>query len=556
MKPIRLRIKNYRSIKSEIVIPLDSELSFVGPNNSGKTNILKAIQLFFSGYENSPYDIVSDLPFDSAGGQTSITMYFSFESGDELFAKLYSSLLGQIEGEKKIGNEIPLFLYFSGNGKPVYKFFSNDKIKPKLSQQFQRLHAEALDSLLGSFSCKYIPSEKSANYIYEAFLLPFIRKSISDVLSSQIDGVRKELGYISEKINGVLAVGGLGNIRSEFKVPGLSMESLLSKFDFYIDDGVSTKVEHKGAGIQAATLLAAFRWINSKEILQGRRVIWLIEEPESYLHPGLAYSCKKILSNVAEDSHVIVTTHSMAFVNHDPLKVLETRIDAGETKIASFSTYSDATLSIRSALGLRFSDFYNLADLNVFVEGKSDREIIKWALDLIVPKGRVNQWGSLRRASVLDFSGISKLADFLKSSYAFMQKERAIVVMVDGDDAGVNSIKTLSGYFGQKEIKFVSGEDYVILPNGLPIEGLFPHDWLKDIYRENSNWFQRNGLKFDLDGRIVDISIKDDYKKTIQTELMERGMQETKRVGNYSWASSFVRLFNALDQILARKSVF
>ncbi|WP_210679054.1 hypothetical protein, partial [Pseudomonas chlororaphis] len=56
-------------------------------------------------------------------------------------------------------------------------------------------------------------------------------------------------------------------------------------------------------------------------------VIWLIEEPETYMHPSLAYQSSKILDQLSSISNVIKTTHSLSFMpqsvsnkraDHDP----------------------------------------------------------------------------------------------------------------------------------------------------------------------------------------------------------------------------------------------
>lgn len=59
-----LRIRNYRSVATEQTIELPNGLSIVGPNNSGKTNVLRATALFFTGVDNHlGYFRASDLSF-------------------------------------------------------------------------------------------------------------------------------------------------------------------------------------------------------------------------------------------------------------------------------------------------------------------------------------------------------------------------------------------------------------------------------------------------------------------------------------------------------------
>ncbi|WP_445000255.1 AAA family ATPase [Halomonas mongoliensis] len=62
MKLYGLRIRNFRTISTEQVIDLSRGLTIVGPNSSGKTNILKAIEMFFTGYDNRlGYSVDDDL---------------------------------------------------------------------------------------------------------------------------------------------------------------------------------------------------------------------------------------------------------------------------------------------------------------------------------------------------------------------------------------------------------------------------------------------------------------------------------------------------------------
>ncbi|PHP28383.1 AAA family ATPase [Limimaricola cinnabarinus] len=52
MKISAIKVKGYRTVKDELELPCQSSLTLVGPNNSGKTNTLRAIRSFFTGYEN------------------------------------------------------------------------------------------------------------------------------------------------------------------------------------------------------------------------------------------------------------------------------------------------------------------------------------------------------------------------------------------------------------------------------------------------------------------------------------------------------------------------
>jgi predicted ATP-dependent endonuclease of OLD family len=82
MKIEHLRIRNFRTIGQEQSIDLTKGLTIVGPNSSGKTNILKAIEMIFTGYENKlGYQLKSDKTFGVTAGQTTLTVSFSGERG-------------------------------------------------------------------------------------------------------------------------------------------------------------------------------------------------------------------------------------------------------------------------------------------------------------------------------------------------------------------------------------------------------------------------------------------------------------------------------------------
>ena len=443
MRIKKVRIKNYRSIKSEVVVDFNEYTTILGPNNSGKTNFLKAIYLFFEAGKNNTYSIKDDLPFGLTGAQTSITV--SFEKNRELdfhLLKKYDEITDLLEeGKSKNSTSLTLYLSFSLNGKPNYRFFTNEKIIPERREDHKRLHEELITDFLENFSCKYIPSEKSADRLYEEFFVPHLQLYVGNLLKDQEKKVSAALTTVSENIIEVLLKAGLPNIRCEFDLPDKSFRTALSKFDFFIDDGEKTQFARKGSGIQAATTLACFKWISESELKNNKNVIWLIEEPESYLHPALTDSCKKILFDLSSLSDVFATTHAIGFIPLNHEKVLQTNHSKENgTNFSNFKSYAEATRSIRAALGIRFSDYYSLTEFNVFVEGKTDKMIIEHLLTIIKPKGISNKFEFLRNASVIDFTGTSSLKDFLKSTYAFMSKERAIVIVFDGDDAGVKAI--------------------------------------------------------------------------------------------------------------------
>ncbi|WP_162048266.1 AAA family ATPase [Vibrio taketomensis] len=63
MKLDSIKVKNFRTLEEEVTVSFDGGVTIVGPNSSGKTNILKAVQMFFTGFDNKyHYCLSRDLP--------------------------------------------------------------------------------------------------------------------------------------------------------------------------------------------------------------------------------------------------------------------------------------------------------------------------------------------------------------------------------------------------------------------------------------------------------------------------------------------------------------
>ncbi|MEZ8235740.1 ATP-dependent nuclease [Vibrio splendidus] len=545
-----LRIKNFRTIGGvDQHIDLTQGLTIVGPNSSGKTNILKAIQMLFTGYDNElGYDIKRDLTFGVSNGQTSLAATFSGNRElDNEFFILYDELNSMLEEPKELTSQVQLYLSFAKSGKPMYRFFSNDKMKKELQTQFSRKQMQAVSLLLSQFVCHYVPSSKSTSDLYSSLLLPFLKRSVTRVLADKVNEINIELCSISSKLDKQLEIAGLGGVTSHFSLPNESLEELIAKFEFHLSDPAKTSIEHKGMGIQAAAIIASFLWITEEEKKLNKNTIWLIEEPESYLHPQLADSCHKMLEKLRHEALLVTTTHSLGFVHQDPKKVVGTSIEKEFTKVTTYETYHEATSSIRSALGVRFSDFYNLGLLNIFVEGKTDREIFQWFLKLSENQ-RGFEWPHVRSAVFCDFSGVSGIEGFMKATYEFIHKERPVVTVLDGDTAGDYCRRNLQQYFGKKQISFQPNVDFICLPVGFAVEGLFPHEWIIELYKEHDNWF--DNCSYDLKGALQPFTMKSNKtKEQLRNNVIRRALEQD----DLSWAEDFKLLFDQLESQLARK---
>ena len=198
--------------------------------------------------------------------------------------------------------------------------------------------------------------------------------------------------------------------------------------------------------------------------------------------------------------------------------------------------------SIRGALGIKFGDFYNLAPYNVFVEGKSDREIFQWVLTKF-PDDKY-PWPNLRQAQFEDFGGVTHLCGFLRATYQFISKERACVAVFDGDDAGDKVRRELQSFFGNKNIPFEANKHYVSVRSKFSIEGLFPDQWIVDLHEQHAGWF--DSYSTDAAGQLEPFSIKDNKKSDVQISLIA----SADAAENLDWSTRFRTVCIVLDTAL------
>jgi hypothetical protein len=549
MKISTIKIKAYRTIKDEIIIDASSGTTLVGPNNAGKTNILKAIRLFFTGYDSRfEYNRFADLPFSQSSVQTNLSFTFLFESPkDNDVIELLIELASLLEIESVNMSSITVYLTFSSTSNPVYRVFPNLKrpVNPTQKSAYSRTERKLIEKIISRFKVHYIPSDKSTEQLYNDIILPFLIKEAHSAIGPQLANISSSLDFISKSVSEGLGKAGITNITCHFELPSDPID-VFKNINFLLKDPSSTSIFNKGMGIQSAALIAAFKWITEQHVRNGFEVIWLVEEPESYLHPELASQCNSLLDDLRQSAQVVSTTHSLAFVPQDPSRITGVIGTGGWTSTQTFSTYHQATYRIRNALGLKFADFYNLAKYNVLVEGETDREYLNFMQIRFRNPDYVGQFPIFLSNDIafLDFGGVSGLSGFVRATYEFIRQERASVILFDGDGAGEKHRRDLIGYFGQKKIGFNSNQEYIIVKDRFSIEGLFPDDWIKECSSEHAGWF--DDFSTDALGAMLPFTINDRSKR----KYMEYMINRASNSDDDTWAVQWIKLIGVIEKAL------
>jgi putative ATP-dependent endonuclease of OLD family len=333
-----ISIRNYRSIKGPLAIrvPANRPLVLVGENNSGKSNVVRALELVmgewwpgnhepedheFFGREASgdPIEIniaVDDVTHVGRYGESDVVEFVWSYPPDEDVGKSLYMIFGDGERNGYVSNETRercLCLMIGADRRLSYQLSYTSKwtLLSQLMRQFHRSLTDqpaTVEELQGLFE-----RIKEAFFDVESFA------SFATELDAQVEALAGNLVY-------GLAIDFSAYDPSNF----FHALRILPK-----EGDAMRTFDELGTG-QEQILAIAFAHAYAQAFHGGgRTLILVIEEPEAHLHPlAQEWVAKHLRALASTDGlQVIVTTHSPAFIEMLDLEglVLLRKGDAGST---------------------------------------------------------------------------------------------------------------------------------------------------------------------------------------------------------------------------------
>ena len=526
-----VEVQNFRSI---VGTPLRMEFgnltAIVGPNNSGKSNILRALNLFFTGeVEGAPYTTDLDYPKGgnlSKGDQTKITVTISYEPKKEV---LIARALDELEAEstqlRLDGELLSLRLSYSKHGVESWQFIGKLGVKNISRALIEKVR----DAVRQSVAFKYIPvgrdSLESINREIGSELIRTIfsgwsgatksRREINAAIDVLIQRLQPELESSSTSVtNSVREV--FKEIRHlKLRLPFSNLEEMLPSLMPVISDTAETGVRSKGAGIQTSSLIFLLKFLaDNHPQRHNARVtfIWAVEEPESFLHPSKQREMAGVMARVAQEVQTVITTHCPHFVIRDNVSCATWVVD--KNSVSPHSTYvvgKDYDLA-RQTLGVSLLDSMTLFPLNVVVEGPSDEILLSGALKKLAAEFPLPSY------DVKFFpAGNATSATYLfESLRAYSDGETAIRLIIDGDGAGAKALNGLLGRGKRDGITWKANSDYFQLP--LDIENLCSDRVKRALAKERP---AQVDLVEDTSDNITAFAFRETFKKSLAERAIE-----------------------------------
>ena len=444
-----ITIKNFRSIRRGS-IRAEAFNVFVGMNDAGKSNVLKALNLFFNDQvdSNSPFDYQRDFSYlfpPKSKEAKAITISIQFE--------IPSSFIdGGIYTWEKVWNRTGQIL---------------DEIKNEAGES--PVPRSRIPAALRRVKYRYVPAVKSPDY-YKTLLgdlYASVSASLDSTLKESVDTFSDSLSTYTHSITS--DVFKRLELSSQLTVPS-DLNEIFKALIFQTNrssDGVNVPLTSRGDGIQARHIPIILKYIAQEDQKSRNRgstkvtTIWGFEEPENGLELANAFALADEFMEYSQDLQIFLTSHSPAFYMKKKMEgvnvffVEKAKEGSEETKIVA----ERSTAKIADAMGLMplvapfiaeqaqkletAQEIYNknvLTDVpTIMVEGETDVEYLKLAIRHLSPllQEQLDRQ-ELRIIYKLDGAGTTQLCDWALS-WIFSGFRSKMYILLDKDSAGIKA---------------------------------------------------------------------------------------------------------------------
>ena len=311
----RIQIKNFRSIKN-LDIEVKDLAAFVGDNDSGKSNILRALNLFFNDIVEPDVQLDFERDFNKfivtnrRARQIEVSLTF------ELPEKYHKN-----NGERAIWEKVwRLDGEYSNEWKGFRKKTINRLGNQKWTEEKFKSRSK-VPKLLRNVEFEYIPAIRGGDFFRN--LRGRIYRAISDVSEKSFrDSSLQFEAAIGEKMAPLMA-----EIAKEIKDSTLlklpiDLSQIFETLDFLSADKLIS-LDQRGDGIKGRYVPLILKFIaNKKKEYQSAggtpsTFIWAYEEPENNLEMHRAQETAELFLNFAagKTQQILLTTHSPIFYN-------------------------------------------------------------------------------------------------------------------------------------------------------------------------------------------------------------------------------------------------
>jgi ABC-type transport system involved in cytochrome c biogenesis ATPase subunit len=425
MKITSLKIQNFRSFESMGPIELEQINVIVGPNNTGKSSILRALHLLQAGGEN----IYADVRVPASMAEVIIGL-------EDIYEKSWAGATQQ--GKYHFG-------------KVKINLASNDRLQGSISHYFINPEVEKRARNIGSDQINPIVNREPYH-----FIVPYLSKRKvagydENVSHENALVVKNNFSSLAAKLSRLATPGFPGHEiyrNTCTEILGFMVAAIPStngqRPGVYVLDRQTLPIDQMGEGVANIVALLADLALSSEKL-------FLIEEPENDLHPqALKALLDLIVESTQRGNQFVISTHSNIVVRYlasqpkSKLYNVTTELDSMPPKaiIREVEPTVEARLTTLRDLGYSFSDFDLWDGWLILEEASAERIIRDYLIPWFAPK--------LTRIRTISVGGVSQVeptfVDFnrlVRFTHLEQAYRNVAWVRVDGDKDGKETIEKL-----------------------------------------------------------------------------------------------------------------
>jgi predicted ATPase len=456
----KLTIDGFRGIPElELELPANAPLALIGGNNCGKSTVLDSIAFALEGAKFHNYDVEEFDFFRDATGEArdyfTIEVDFAAERSEHLPAvrgienpiPLYGSRAvgrrqkkgARLESRVELFGEDRKAATYSprtplrGDTKEKWrdhdinyrKFTARWRDLPDCRPEVWHLTPDNLYASL--YTWKTGPLQRLSGWLAESFFGTKWKFKHNDQERSMPDAMHAAHKFFSDAVASFPLWK--DDLRPRFEATlssyvgrqaGLDLRPQIQDIKDWLAQqimlsfsadagGASTPLQCMGHGWQSLVRMAALDVLSEIPEQVRERVVLLVEEPETYLHPHLARRFRRVLNALAAQGWVVVlTTHSPSLFRFDGNEVVVRLRREGDSVSAGTAKGTDASdlFRVQAKLDERGTHEFAFAQRVVLCEGKDDVYAVKLYL------GKLGADLDTLGVTVVDGGSVQNLPDY------------------------------------------------------------------------------------------------------------------------------------------------
>jgi len=353
-------------------------------------------------------------------------------------------------------------------------------------------------------------------------------------LLAEIQTVLDESGdYVSDIISSVVP----SIEKFAFSLPYNNLQEFLGKLLFTIQEKHlknEITLGSVGSGVQSFAIFSMLKLLHEirpTNTHKRSKFIWLIEEPETFMHHDLQKKTYDKLREYSKDGHIFITTHSPVFIDKQEFSSSFVVDHDGESTNIEYVTSRNIRDVIAGNLGVTFDDYFNFGRFNILVEGETDRNLLIELNRLFQNQGEIGLL-DMSKVNFIVCGGASSIPHFYHL-YNVFNRYADFIALFDRDDKAIEARKKLV-HDG------ISDKHLILIPESKNREKNGIEDLVgRDVWERCIRKLDSDGLadiiskQGKIKGYNYDQSDRINFKRRFTNYLIKSAKRSLKNYGSY-----------------------